>query len=73
MSICFIFEHNIFTVDKAIHNVQFLITNNKYSNQVYMIKPSEHWNTGIYKGSADCCAGDRDYDLNCHVQIYGNL
>ena len=33
----FIFKHNIFASDKAIHNFQSLITNNKYSNQVYLI------------------------------------
>ena len=26
MFICFIFEHNIFAADKAIHNFQFFIT-----------------------------------------------
>ena len=62
--ICSIFEHNIFAADKAIHNLQFLITKNKYSNQVYVIKPIYHWKTGIYQGSADCCEGDHDSDLN---------
>ena len=46
---CFIFEHNIFAADKEIHNLQFLIANNKYSNQVYVIKPSDHWNTGFIR------------------------
>ena len=35
--ICFIFKHNIFAADKAIHTFQYLITNNKYINQVYLI------------------------------------
>ena len=39
--ICFIFEHKMFVAEKAIHNIQFLITNNKYSNQVYIIKPTD--------------------------------
>ena len=38
--ICFIFKHKTFAADKEIHNLQFLITNNKYSNKVYFIKPS---------------------------------
>ena len=31
------FKHNIFAADKAIHNFKIFITNNKYSNQVYII------------------------------------
>ena len=60
---CFIFEHKLFAVDKAIHNYQYLITNNKYSNQIYVIKPSNHQKTGLYQGSSDRCEGDRDCDL----------
>ena len=40
--ICSILEHNIFAADKAIHKLNFLIINTKYSNQVYVIKPSNH-------------------------------
>ena len=36
-SIHFFFEHNISAADKAIHNFQFSITSNNYSNQVYLI------------------------------------
>ena len=60
--ICFISKHSIFAADEAIHNLQFLITNNKYINQVYVIKPSNHWKTGLYQGSADCCEGDSESD-----------
>ena len=52
-----------FSADKAIHNFQYLITNNKYSNQVYFIKPSDHQNTGLYQESADRCEGYRDSDI----------
>ena len=65
MFIGFIFEHNIFVADKEIHNFQFLITNNKYSDQVYVIRPSDHQKTGPYQGSADRCEGDCDSGLNC--------
>ena len=68
MFIFFIFEHNIFAADKAIHNFQYLITNNKYSNQVYVIKPSDYQNTGIYQGSADRCEGYRESDLILLIQ-----
>ena len=61
--ICFIFKDIIFAADRAIHNFQYLITNNKYSNQVYAIKPINQQKTGIYQGSADSCKGDRDSDL----------
>ena len=40
--ICSLFEHIFFAADNAIHNLQFLITKNTYSNQVYVIKPSNH-------------------------------
>ena len=55
---------NIFGSDKEIHNLQFLINNNKYSNQAQVIKTNDHWRTGIYKGSANRCEGDCDSDLN---------
>ena len=61
--ICGIFEHKLFAVDKSIHNLQFLITNNKYSNQVYVIKQSNNWKTWIYQGSDDSCEVDCDSDL----------
>ena len=73
--ICLFFssEHKIFAAEKAIHNLQFLIINNKYSNQVYVIKPSDHWKTGFRQGSSECCEGDRDYDLNrLDSEISGN-
>ena len=35
--ILFISEHNSFAADKETHTLQFLITNNKYSNQAYLI------------------------------------
>ena len=37
-----IFKHNIFAADKEIHNFHYLVTNNNYSDQVYVIKPSDH-------------------------------
>ena len=37
----------------------------KVNGQVYVIKPSDHWKTGLYHGSADFCAVDHEYDLNC--------
>ena len=43
-------------------------TQNKYSNQVYVIKPSDYQKTELYQGSADHCAGDRNYDLICLLQ-----
>ena len=49
---------------KEIHNLRFLITNKKYSNPVYVIKPSKHWTTAIYQGSADSCEGDHESDFN---------
>ena len=58
-----IFEHNIFAADKAIHTLQFLIINNKYSNQDYVIKPSNQWKMVIYQGLDDHCEGDHDSDL----------
>ena len=63
-SFYFIFENNIFSADKAIRNLQLLITNNKYINHVYVIKPSNYWNKGLYQGSDDFCEGDCDSDLN---------
>ena len=73
MFICFIFEHNIIAEDKSIHNLQFLITNIKYSNQFYVIKPSKHLNTGLYHGSAYRCEGDLESDLNrLFAAILGN-
>ena len=41
--ICGIFWHNFFAAEKGIHNLQSLIINNKYSNQVSVIKPSNQW------------------------------
>ena len=38
-----IFEHNLFASDKAIHNLQFWIINNKFIKQVSVIRPSDHW------------------------------
>ena len=61
--ICFIFEHNIFAADKEIHNFQYLITSTKYSNQVYVINPSDQQRTGISQGSDYCCEGDCESDL----------
>ena len=61
----FYFKHSIFATDKATHKFKFLITNNKYSNQVYVIKKSDHWKTRLYQGSADHREGDCDSDLNC--------
>ena len=63
MFICFISEHNIFAVDKAIHNFHYVVTNNNYSKQVYVIKLSDHWNTGLLQVSANICEGDRNSDL----------
>ena len=55
------------------HNLQFLITNNKYNNQVYVIKPIYHLKTGLYQGSANCCEWDRESDLNSLAsEISGN-
>ena len=34
MFICAISEQNVFAADKEIHNLRFLIINNKYRNQV---------------------------------------
>ena len=62
--ICGIFENIFFAADKGIHNIWLLIIKNKYSYQVSVIKPSDHWNTGLYQGSDDRCEGDRNYDLN---------
>ena len=71
--ICDIFEQNLFASDKAIHNLRFLIINNKYSNRVSVIKPSDHWKTGLYQGSADHCEGYRDSDINSLAsEILGN-
>ena len=50
MLICGIFEPNCFVAEKATHNLQFLIINNRYRNQVFVIKQSNHWKTGIYQG-----------------------
>ena len=61
--ICFIFKHN-FAGRKKQSNLQLLITNNKYSNQVYVIKPINQWNIGLYQVSADHCEVDRDSKLN---------
>ena len=61
--ICFIFEHNIFAADKAIHHFHYLIINNKYSNQVRVMKTSNHQKTGLYQGSDNSCEGDRNSDL----------
>ena len=63
--ICFIFEHSIFSADKTIHYFQHLITNNNYSNQVYVTKTSDHQKTVLYQGSAYPCEGYRDSDLMC--------
>ena len=46
--ICGIFEHNFISADKAIHNLQFLITKNKYINQVSVIKSTNHRNMRLY-------------------------
>ena len=54
----------MFAADKAIHNLQFLINNNKYSNQVYVIKTSYHLKTGLYQGSDDFCEEDCYSDLS---------
>ena len=48
--ICGIFEHNFFAADKAIHNLQLFITNNKYSNQLSVIKPINHLKMGFIRG-----------------------
>ena len=40
------------------------ITNNKYSKQVYVIKPSEQWKTTLYQGPSDRGERDRESDLN---------
>ena len=64
MFICIIFEHKCLAADKEVHNLQFLITRNKYSNQVYVIKPSDHWKMRLYQGSAKCCEGDPHSDFN---------
>ena len=68
--ICFIFQHNIFTEDKSIHNIQYLTTHNKYSNQVYVIKPSDHQKTRIYQGSADFFEDYCNSDLICLLQKF---
>ena len=47
-----------------------MITNKKYSNQVYVIKPKYHQKTGPYKGSADRCEVDRNSDLIFLLQKY---
>ena len=57
------FEHIIFEAEKAIHDSHYLVTTNKYSNQIYVIKPSDHKKTGLYQGSDNRCEGDRSYDL----------
>ena len=67
------FKHNIFTAEKEIHNLQFFITNNKYSKRVYIIKTRDHWKTGIYHGSSNSCEGYRESDLNRMAsEILGN-
>ena len=48
--ICDIFEPNCFASDNAIHKLQLLIINTKYSNQVLVIKHSNHWRLGLYQG-----------------------
>ena len=69
----FYFKHNIFAADKAIHNFQYLITNNKDSNQVYVIKPINHRKKGLYQVSAGFCEVDLDSDLICLAsEISGN-
>ena len=72
--IIFFFRTQHFPADKAIHNLQFLITNNKYSNQGYVIKTINHWYTGIYQESDNRCEIYHDFDLNCLApEILGNI
>ena len=71
---CLFFEHNIFAADKEIYNLQFLITNNKYSNKFNIIKPRENWNMGLHQGSANRFEGDCNSDLKClDSAILGNV
>ena len=46
-----IFKHNLFASDKAIHNLRFWIINNKFINQVSVIKPSATERRGFVRGS----------------------
>ena len=68
-----IVEPNCFAVDKEIHNLQFLIINNNYSNQVSIIRRSYQWKKGIYQGLDNDCEGYHDSDLIClSLVILGN-
>ena len=71
--ICGIFEQTSFAADKSIHNLWFSIINNKYSKQVSVITPINHWKMRLYQGSADNCEGDCDSGLNSLASlILGN-
>ena len=37
---------------------------------MYVIKPRDHQNTGLYQGSADRSKGDRNSDLICILHQY---
>ena len=66
-------KHKFLTSDKAVHKPLFSIINNKYSNQVSVIKPRNHWNTVLYQGSDNNFEGDRESDLNSLAsEILGN-
>ena len=45
-----IFEHNIFTADKAIHNLQFFITNNKYIKKFMLSNQATTERRSIIRG-----------------------
>ena len=60
--ICGIFEPNCFVADKEIYILKLLITNNKYTNQVSVIKQSNHRKMGLDQGLSDHCEGDREFD-----------
>ena len=64
---------SFFAASKAIHNLRYLITNNKYRKQVYVIKPSNHQKTGLYKGSANHCERYRDFTAECAISMLRKL
>ena len=64
LCICGIFERNLFAANKEIHNLRFLIINNKCRNQVPVIKNCDHWYTEHYQVLDDHCEGDLDLVVN---------